>query len=157
MKVGVYARVSTSDKDQDPETQLMPLRDFIESQGWEVYKTYVDMAPANDLVAAFAAVGVEFDSLAQTIAAAWMTQAAIGMAVALPSAPGFIGPYHYACKLALEGFGIPPETAIALGTLIHAVFWVSLTGLGLLVLRARRTPLAEIDEAAASSNGPSSE
>ncbi len=49
MKVGVYARVSTSDKDQDPETQLMPLRDFIESQGWEVYKTYVDVAPANDL------------------------------------------------------------------------------------------------------------
>ncbi len=49
MKVGVYARVSTSDKDQDPETQLMPLRDFIAAQGWEVYKTYVDMAPANDL------------------------------------------------------------------------------------------------------------
>ena len=49
MKVGVYARVSTSDKDQDPETQLMPLRDFCLAQSWEVYKTYVDMAPANDL------------------------------------------------------------------------------------------------------------
>ena len=34
MKVALYARVSTSDKDQDPETQLMPLRDFIEAQGW---------------------------------------------------------------------------------------------------------------------------
>ena len=31
------------------KTQLMPMRDFIEAQGWEVYKTYVDMAPANDL------------------------------------------------------------------------------------------------------------
>ena len=49
MKVALYARVSTSDKDQDPETQLMPMRDFILAQGWEVYKTYVDMAPANDL------------------------------------------------------------------------------------------------------------
>ena len=49
MKSGVYARVRTSDKDQDPETQLMPLRDFIEVQGWDVYKSYVDMAPANDL------------------------------------------------------------------------------------------------------------
>ena len=47
MKVGVYARVSTSDK--DPETQLMPLRDFIAALGWEVYKTYEDMAPANHL------------------------------------------------------------------------------------------------------------
>ncbi len=54
------------------------------------------------------------------------------MAVALPSAPGFFGPYHFACKVALERFGIVPETAVALGTLIHAVFWLSLTGLGLL-------------------------
>ena len=50
MSVGEYARVSTSDKDQEPQTQLMPLRDFIEAQGWEIYKTYVDMAPANDLI-----------------------------------------------------------------------------------------------------------
>ena len=49
MKVAVYARVSTSDKEQNPETQLMPMRDFIQAQGWEVYKTYVDTAPANDL------------------------------------------------------------------------------------------------------------
>ena len=84
------------------------------------------------------------------------TQAAIGMAVALPSAPGFFGPYHYACKVALERFGIPPETAIALGTLIHAVFWLSLTGLGLAVLRVRHTSLHAIDEVAAESEGPSS-
>ncbi len=49
MKVGIYARVSTSDKDQNPETQLMPLRDFCLAQGWEVYREYVDQAPANDL------------------------------------------------------------------------------------------------------------
>ncbi len=47
--MAIYARISTSDKDQNVETQLMPLRDFIAAQGWEVYKTYVDMAPANDL------------------------------------------------------------------------------------------------------------
>ena len=49
MKVALYARISTSDKDQDVETQLMPMRDFIEAQGWEVYRIYVDTAPANDL------------------------------------------------------------------------------------------------------------
>ena len=49
MKVGLYARVSTSDKDQNMETQLMPLRDFCLAQGWEVYREYVDQAPANDL------------------------------------------------------------------------------------------------------------
>jgi DNA invertase Pin-like site-specific DNA recombinase len=50
MKVAVYARVSTSDKEQDPETQLMPLREFCAAQGWEVYREYVDQAPANDLL-----------------------------------------------------------------------------------------------------------
>ena len=49
MKIAVYSRVSTSDKDQDPETQLLPLRDFCAAQAWEVTKEYVDYAPANDL------------------------------------------------------------------------------------------------------------
>ena len=49
MKVAVYARVSTSDKDQDPETQLLPLREFLIAQGWECFREYVDQAPANDL------------------------------------------------------------------------------------------------------------
>lgn len=49
MKVGVYARTSTSDRDQNPETQLMPLREFVNVWGWEVYREYVDQAPATDL------------------------------------------------------------------------------------------------------------
>ena len=49
MRVAIYARVSSSDKVQDPETQLMPLRDFCLAQGWQVYREYVDRAPANDL------------------------------------------------------------------------------------------------------------
>src|ERR687895_753186 len=49
MKVVLYARVSTSDKDQNPETQLVPLRDFCLAHGWEVHREYVDYAPANDL------------------------------------------------------------------------------------------------------------
>ena len=49
MKVALYARVSTSDKDQNPETQLIPLRDFCSAQGWELFREYVDRAPANDL------------------------------------------------------------------------------------------------------------
>ena len=48
-KVALYGRVSTSDKNQDPETQLIPLREFAQAQGWQVYEEYVDHAPANDL------------------------------------------------------------------------------------------------------------
>jgi uncharacterized membrane protein YbhN (UPF0104 family) len=114
------------------------------------------VASAIPLLAAFAAVGVRFGSFFESVVAAWATQAAIGLAVALPSAPGFFGPYHFACKLALEHFGIPPETAVALGTLVHAVFWLSLTALGLVVLRVRHTSLAVIDAAAAASEDPPS-
>jgi DNA invertase Pin-like site-specific DNA recombinase len=49
MKVGVYARVSTADKAQNPETQLMHLRDFCNAQGWDIYREYVDTASALDV------------------------------------------------------------------------------------------------------------
>jgi DNA invertase Pin-like site-specific DNA recombinase len=49
MRVGIYARVSTTDKDQDPETQLMPLREFCRAQGWTIAQEFVDRASATDL------------------------------------------------------------------------------------------------------------
>ncbi|MFC1873878.1 recombinase family protein [Chloroflexota bacterium] len=50
MKVAVYARVSTSDKEQDPMTQLLPLRQFVEDQAdWSVFQEYRDYVPATDL------------------------------------------------------------------------------------------------------------
>jgi|SRR5579863_632903 len=42
MKIGVYARVSTKDKGQDTENQLVQLREFASKHGWEVYNEYVD-------------------------------------------------------------------------------------------------------------------
>ncbi|HLY21557.1 MAG TPA: recombinase family protein [bacterium] len=49
LRVGIYARVSTSDKDQEPETQLLPLRDFAAAQRWTIAGEYVDHASATDL------------------------------------------------------------------------------------------------------------
>lgn len=50
MRVCLYARVSTRDRDQDPETQLLRLRDFVGAHpDWTVTKEYVDQASANDL------------------------------------------------------------------------------------------------------------
>jgi len=48
LRVALYARVSTRDKDQDPELQLVPLREYIASRDW-VATEYVDEAPAADL------------------------------------------------------------------------------------------------------------
>jgi DNA invertase Pin-like site-specific DNA recombinase len=49
MRVALYARVSTADKNQDPETQLVPLREFVAAQGWMLAGELVDHASANDL------------------------------------------------------------------------------------------------------------
>jgi len=42
MKAGIYARISTSDKNQDINLQLVPLREYIERQGWDIYREYLD-------------------------------------------------------------------------------------------------------------------
>jgi uncharacterized protein (TIRG00374 family) len=99
------------------------------------------------LIAGFLALRIDFGSFSEMLGAAWITLAAIGVAVALPSAPGFFGAYHLACKLALMRFGVPEATAVALGTIFHAVFWVTLTALGLLVLRLRRTSFSDLGSA----------
>ena len=43
MRVAVYARVSTADKGQDPETQLGELREYCKRRGWEIANVYVDV------------------------------------------------------------------------------------------------------------------
>jgi DNA invertase Pin-like site-specific DNA recombinase len=49
VRAAIYARVSTRDKDQDPETQLLPLREFVRAQGWAVAGEFVDIASATDM------------------------------------------------------------------------------------------------------------
>ena len=46
MKVALYARVSTTDKGQDPEAQLMPLREYCKRNNWDIYKEYVEQVSA---------------------------------------------------------------------------------------------------------------
>jgi DNA invertase Pin-like site-specific DNA recombinase len=42
MRTALYARVSTKDKGQDTENQLVQLREFARVQGWTVTSEYVD-------------------------------------------------------------------------------------------------------------------
>jgi len=44
MKVALYARVSRADNDQDPENQLIKLREYAHSRGYEIVGEYVDRA-----------------------------------------------------------------------------------------------------------------
>ncbi len=43
-RVAIYARVSTFDKGQDPETQLLQLREYAQRRSFDVADEYVDHA-----------------------------------------------------------------------------------------------------------------
>jgi uncharacterized protein (TIRG00374 family) len=94
------------------------------------------------------ALHIDLGSPARVALASYVLLMWVGAAVAIPSAPGFFGPYHAACWVALAPFGVPKELAIALGTLAHGVFWLTTTLAGLLVLRSRGAPLPDLDEVA---------
>ncbi len=50
MRIGLYARVSTRDKEQNPLTQLLPMREYVASQeGWTTFHEYVDYVSATDI------------------------------------------------------------------------------------------------------------
>jgi len=48
MKVSLYARVSTDDKGQDPETQMDIIREIAEKRGYEIEGEYTDYASGKD-------------------------------------------------------------------------------------------------------------
>jgi DNA invertase Pin-like site-specific DNA recombinase len=42
MKIALYARVSTKDKGQETENQLVQLREFAAKQSWQITREYID-------------------------------------------------------------------------------------------------------------------
>jgi DNA invertase Pin-like site-specific DNA recombinase len=42
VRAAIYARVSTTDKGQDPELQLKPLRAYCRARGWKVFEEFID-------------------------------------------------------------------------------------------------------------------
>ncbi len=100
------------------------------------------------------ALGVDLGSLQADLLGALKVMVGVGVAVALPQAPGFVGVYHFACKQVLSSLGVPDTLALAVGTLSHALFWLSITGFGLLALRQSKTSLADALRGEASDNPP---
>ena len=96
------------------------------------------------MLAGLYAFELNLGSPAETLMVAWILLAAVGVAVAIPSAPGFFGTYQFAFSAVLESFGVARAEAFALGLLVWFVFWITLVALGLLVLRSQRTSLGEL-------------
>ena len=73
----------------------------------------------------------------------------IGFGTALPNVPGMIGPYQYACVLALELFGVDKVDALAYGLVLNAVQFLTLLVQGLIALPLAGVRWSELRQARA--------
>ena len=87
------------------------------------------------MLAGLLAFGIELGSPARMLTVSYLALGAVGAAVAIPAAPGFFGTYQLAFKTVLERFGVDSPTALALGLAVWFVFWLTLTAVGLIVMR----------------------
>jgi uncharacterized protein (TIRG00374 family) len=71
----------------------------------------------------------------------------IGFGTALPNVPAMIGPYQYACVLALGLFGINEAYALAYGLVLNAVQFLSIVAQGLVALPLAGVSVADIRRA----------
>ncbi len=71
----------------------------------------------------------------------------IGFGTALPNLPGMIGPYQYACQLALGLFGVSDVDGLAYGLVLNAVQFLTLVAQGLCALPIAGVSFADIRKA----------
>jgi uncharacterized protein (TIRG00374 family) len=58
----------------------------------------------------------------------------IGFGTALPNLPGMVGPYQYACQLALGLFGVAAADGLAYGLVLNAVQFLTIVTQGIVAL-----------------------
>ena len=60
------------------------------------------------------------------------TEAVVGFAVAVPSAPGFFGTFHFGAEFALTSvYGVPATESLAFAFAYHFGGWIPITAIGL--------------------------
>ena len=75
---------------------------------------------------AFQALGMELPP-----EAALLVLVVLQVGVSLPSLPGRVGVFEYACILALQSYGIDPATALSYGILLHIMVYIPVIAGGL--------------------------
>jgi len=84
--------------------------------------------------------------------AAWVVLAFVGLGVAIPSAPGYIGVFHAAATVALTIFGVPATAAFGYALLFHATQILPITAVGWIFLLREHVSLAEATRREASAS-----
>jgi len=79
--------------------------------------------------------------------AAWAVLSFVGLGVAIPSAPGYIGVFHAAATISLTIFGVPATTAFGYALLFHATQILPITLVGWIYLLREELSLSDATRA----------
>jgi glycosyltransferase 2 family protein len=74
----------------------------------------------------------------------------IAIGVMLPSAPGYVGPYHAACRGALVLLGVEVNTAIGFAVILHASQVIPVIAIGFYYLWKEELSLSEVSKSVTS-------
>ena len=79
-----------------------------------------------------------------SLAAAYTVLLITALGITLPTAPGFVGNYHYFCVLGLSLFGIAKVDALTYAILLHGLQFLVIIILGLIFIPFIKVPLPAI-------------
>lgn len=108
-----------------------------------VWTALVWLAPALAAWTILRAVGLDVLPLA----AGWAVLAFVGLGISIPSAPSYVGVFHYAAVLALGMFDVPREPALGFAIVFHASQVIPVTLAGWLFLLREHVNLGEATRA----------
>ena len=100
------------------------------------------LTAAGSFWAAFHAFGIDIPA-----SAALLTQGIVSFGVAIPSSPGFVGPFEAAVRIALGLYGVPASLAISLAVGYHLTTFLPITLLGMWSLTRAHVHLADLRSA----------
>jgi len=85
--------------------------------------------------------------MAVPLHAALFTLVIVNIAIMVPAMPGYVGTFDLPAVAALAPFGVGKDAAISYILVVHALQYVSVTGVGLFLMNASGWRLREIEEA----------
>jgi uncharacterized protein (TIRG00374 family) len=93
-----------------------------------------------------AAFGLAFVSFGLELppSAALMVMGLSALGVAVPSSPGFFGPFEAACRVSLALYGVPASSAVSFAVGFHLAIFLPITLLGLWSLARAQLHLADL-------------
>ena len=95
--------------------------------------------------------------LSLPLTAAYAVLAITALGVTLPTAPGFVGNFHFSCVLALTLFGISKNDALTFAILLHFIQVMITILLGVIFLPSIKVPLPSIFKGGKQVNANSNE